>query len=104
VCESKVVREEGGAVTRCPNRSCPAKLKNRLLHLAGRGALDVDGLGEKLVDQLLDTGLVKELPDVFALTAEQLGTLPRMGEKSAANLMAASAASHPRACWSRSAS
>jgi DNA ligase (NAD+) len=57
VCDTAAVREEGGAVTRCPNRACPAKLKNRLLHLAGRSALDVDGLGEKLVDQLLDTGL-----------------------------------------------
>jgi DNA ligase (NAD+) len=89
VCETPAVREEGGVVLRCPNRACPAKLKNRLLHLAGRGALDVDGLGEKLVDQLLDTGLVKELPDVFALTAGQLEALPRMGEKSAANLVAA---------------
>src|SRR4029453_17974529 len=53
------------------------------------GALDVDGLGEKLVDQLLDTGLVKELPDVFALTAEQLEGVPRMGEKSPTNLVAA---------------
>ncbi len=89
VCDSAAVREEGGAVTRCPNRACPAKLKNRVLHLAGRGALDVDGLGEKIVDQLLDSGLVKELPDVFALTAEQLEALPRMGEKSAAKLVVA---------------
>jgi DNA ligase (NAD+) len=89
VCETPAEREEGGVVLRCPNRACPAKLKNRLLHLAGRGALDVDGLGEKLVDQLLDTGLVKELPDVFALDAAQLAELPRMGEKSAANLVAA---------------
>jgi DNA ligase (NAD+) len=88
-CDTPAAREEGGVVLRCPNRACPAKLKNRLLHLAGRGALDVDGLGEKLVDQLLDTGLVKELPDVFALDAAQLAELPRMGEKSAANLVAA---------------
>jgi DNA ligase (NAD+) len=87
VCDTKAVRD--GVVLRCANRACPAKLKNRLLHLAGRGALDVDGLGEKLVDQLLETGLVRELPDVFALTAEQLEALPRMGEKSAANLVAA---------------
>jgi DNA ligase (NAD+) len=88
-CDAKVVREEGGAATRCPNRACPAKLKNRLLHLASRGALDVDGLGEKLVDQLLETGLVKELPDLFELRAETLAELPRMGEKSAANLVEA---------------
>ena len=89
VCESPVKREDGGAVTRCPNRACPAKLKNRLLHLASRGALDVDGLGEKLVDQLLESGLVKELPDLFELSAETLAELPRMGEKSAANLVQA---------------
>jgi DNA ligase (NAD+) len=89
VCDAPAEREEGGVVLRCPNRACPAKLKNRLLHLAGRGALDIDGLGEKLVDQLLETGLVKELPDVFALTAAQLEALPRMGERSAANLVAA---------------
>ncbi len=87
VCDTPAVREEGGAVTRCPNRACPAKLKNRLLHLASRGALDVDGLGEKLVDQLLEGGLVKELPDLFALRAEQLAELPRMGGKSATNLV-----------------
>jgi DNA ligase (NAD+) len=83
------VREEGGAVTRCPNRACPAKLKNRLLHFASRGALDVDGLGEKLVEQLLEAGLVTERPDVFELRAETLAELPRMGEKSAANLVEA---------------
>jgi DNA ligase (NAD+) len=87
VCDTEAVRPEGEAVTRCPNRACPAKLKNRLLHLAGRGSLDVDGLGEKLVGQLLDTALVQELPDLFELTVEQLITLPRMGAKSAQNLV-----------------
>jgi DNA ligase (NAD+) len=89
VCATALVRADGDAVTRCPNRACPAKLKNRLLHLASRGALDVDGLGEKIVTQLLDQGLVTTLPDVFALGAEQLAALERMGEKSAANLAAA---------------
>jgi DNA ligase (NAD+) len=89
VCDTKAVREEGGAVTRCPNRACAAKLKNRLLHLAGRSALDVDGLGEKLVDLLLERGLVKELPDLFELDADTLAALPRMGEKSARNLVEA---------------
>ncbi|HEY8122180.1 MAG TPA: NAD-dependent DNA ligase LigA, partial [Myxococcota bacterium] len=87
-CGSEVVRAEGDAVTRCPNRACPAKLKNRLLHLAGRGALDIDGLGEKIVAQLLERELVTALPDVFALDAATLGGLERMGEKSAANLAA----------------
>jgi DNA ligase (NAD+) len=88
-CGTKVVRAEGDAVTRCPSRACPAKLKNRLLHMAARGALDVDGLGEKIVTQLLERELVSALPDVFGLSAEQLAGLERMGEKSAANLVAA---------------
>ncbi len=89
VCGTEVVRAEGDAVTRCPNRACLAKLKNRLLHLAGRGALDIDGLGEKIVTQLLERGLVTALPDVFAIDEATLAGLERMGEKSAAKLMAA---------------
>ena len=88
-CGTAVVRANGDAVTRCPNRACPAKLKNRLLHLAGRGALEVDGLGEKIVTQLLERGLVTNLADVFALSEATLTGLDRMGEKSAANLAAA---------------
>jgi DNA ligase (NAD+) len=86
VCGSQSVRLEGEAVTRCPNLDCPAQLKNNLRHLAGRSALDVEGLGEKLVDQLVETGRVQRLSDVFALDAEALASLERMGEKSAANL------------------
>jgi DNA ligase (NAD+) len=89
VCHSKTVRLEGEAVTRCPNLDCPAQLKNNLLHLAGRGALDVDGLGEKLVDQLVEQRRVKRLSDVFRLDAETLEGLERMGAKSAANLVEA---------------
>jgi len=89
VCATPVVREPGEAVTRCPNRACPAKLRNRLLHLAGRSALDIDGLGEKLVDQLLERELVARPSDLFTLTKEQLLGLERMGEKSAENLLAA---------------
>jgi DNA ligase (NAD+) len=88
VCSSAVVRLEGEAVTRCPNLDCPAQLKNNLRHLAGRGALDVDGLGEKIVDQLVEQGLVARLSDLFAITQEQLQGLERMGEKSATNLAA----------------
>ena len=87
VCEASTVRLEAEAVTRCPNLDCPAQLKNNLKHLASRGALDVDGLGEKLIDQLVDTGLVERLSDLFRLTQEQLQDLERMGEKSAANLI-----------------
>jgi DNA ligase (NAD+) len=89
VCEARTVRLEGESVTRCANVDCPAQLKNNLRHLASRGALDVDGLGEKLVDQMVEAGLVERLSDVFALRVEDLATLPRMGDKSAANLIAA---------------
>jgi DNA ligase (NAD+) len=88
VCSAETVRLAGEVVTRCPNLDCPAQLKNNLRHLAGRGALDVDGLGEKLIDQLVTAGLVTRLSDLFTLTAEQLESLERMGTKSAANLVA----------------
>jgi len=89
VCSHETVRLEGEVVTRCPNLDCPAQLKNNLLHLASRGALDVDGLGEKLVDQLVDGGYVKRLSDVFDLDEKLLLGLERMGEKSAKNLLTA---------------
>jgi DNA ligase (NAD+) len=89
VCDAKTVRLAGESVTRCANLDCPAQLKNNLRHLASRGALDIDGLGEKLVDQLVEAGLVSRLSDLFALRVEDVAGLPRMGEKSAANLIAA---------------
>jgi DNA ligase (NAD+) len=88
VCKAATVRLEDEVVTRCPDLDCPAQLKNNLCHLASRGALDVEGLGEKLVEQLVERGDVKRLSDVFALDAETLTMLERMGEKSAANLVA----------------
>ena len=75
-------------MTRCPNIDCPAQLKNNLRHLASRGALDIEGLGEKLVDQLVETGLVKRLSDLFAVERDALLSLERLGEKSADNLLA----------------
>ena len=75
-------------MTRCPNLDCPAQLKNNVCHLASRGALDIEGLGEKLVDQLVESDLVRRFSDVFRLDAETLAGLERMGEKSATNLMA----------------
>ncbi len=87
VCSSRAVRLEGEVVTRCPNLDCPAQLKNNLRHMAGRGSLDIEGLGEKLIDQLVEGGLVKRISDVFALEAEALRGLERMGEKSVAKLM-----------------
>ena len=89
VCDAETTRLEGEAVTRCANLDCPAQLKNNLRHLASRSALDIDGLGEKLVDQLVEAGLLARLSDVFALEEESLVGLERMGAKSAANLIAA---------------
>jgi len=88
VCHAATVRLAGEAVTRCPNLDCPAQLKNNLLHLASRAALDIDGLGEKLVEQLVERGFVRQLSDLFRLEPTTLAALERMGEKSTANLMA----------------
>ena len=90
VCGSAVVRSEEEAVARCSGGLyCPAQRKQALLHFASRRALDVEGLGDKLVDQLVDADIVRTPADVFGLSAERLGELERMGEKSAANLVAA---------------
>ncbi|HEV2176032.1 MAG TPA: NAD-dependent DNA ligase LigA [Terriglobia bacterium] len=87
VCGRDVVRAEGEVAYRCVNVSCPARLKESLLHFAGRRAMNIDGLGEALVDQLVDKDLVEDLADLYGLTPEQLAGLERMAEKSAANLM-----------------
>ncbi|HWK84300.1 MAG TPA: NAD-dependent DNA ligase LigA [Caldimonas sp.] len=89
VCGSRVAREKGGVDHRCTGGLfCPAQRKIAILHFAGRRALDIEGLGDKIVDQLVDKGLVETLPDVYALTGAQLDTLERMGDKSASNLLA----------------
>jgi len=89
VCGSHVVREKGGVDHRCSGGLfCAAQRKIAILHFAGRRALDIEGLGDKIVDQLVDGGLVKALPDLYALTAEQLEGLERMGDRSAAKLVA----------------
>lgn len=94
VCASPVVRVEGEAALRCSaGLVCPAQLKASLRHFVGRRALDIDGLGEKLVEQLVDRGLVRSVADLFALNAATLGALERMGEKSSAKLLEALAAS-----------
>jgi DNA ligase (NAD+) len=87
-CGAAVVRPPDEAITRCVNASCPARLKESILHFAGRGAMDIEGLGEALVDQLLARGLVGGLEDIYRLDAGTLADLDRMGKKSAANLMA----------------
>ena len=88
VCGSPVEREEGAAVARCTGAlTCPAQLKESLRHFASRRALDIEGLGSKLIDQMVDSGLVRNPGDLFRLTAGQLANLDRMGERSAANLV-----------------
>jgi DNA ligase (NAD+) len=90
VCHSQVQRLPDEAVARCTaGLFCPAQRKQALLHFASRRAMDIDGLGEKIVDQLVDGGLVKTPADLYRLSAEDLAGLERMGEKSAANLVAA---------------
>jgi len=89
VCESAVVRIQGEAATRCINSSCSAQLKERIKHFASKGAFDIDGLGDKLVDQLVDKGFLTSYADLFKLDEETLADLERMGTKSAANLVSA---------------
>ncbi|MCB2169253.1 MAG: NAD-dependent DNA ligase LigA [Deltaproteobacteria bacterium] len=92
-CGASVVRTEGEIALRCFNADCPAQIKERIRHFASKNAFDIDGLGEKLVDQLVTRGLVASFPDLFGLDAADLAGLDRMAEKSAANLIAALQAS-----------
>ncbi|MCG3176133.1 MAG: DNA ligase [Candidatus Omnitrophica bacterium] len=96
VCGGRVLREEEEAAHRCQNASCPAQLKARILHYASRKAMDIEGLGEALVDQLVDKGLVRDLAELYALTSERLSALERMGERSSANLLEQMSASKTR--------
>ena len=114
-CNTAVVRDEGAAAHRCVNAACPAQRYERIRHFVSQAAMDIDGLGEKLVAQLLgihpacdletrqvyphlteELATIRDLPDLYALTQEELAALERMGEKSAANLFAAIAASKQR--------
>jgi DNA ligase (NAD+) len=96
-CGEALVKPEGEAVTRCPNRAgCPAQLQARLEHWVARRAMDIDGVGEALLAQLVDGGLVRDVSDLYKLTTEQLQVLDRMGDKSAANVVNAIAASARR--------
>jgi DNA ligase (NAD+) len=92
-CDSKIERPEGEAVWRCVNATCPAQLKERLLHFASRNAMDIDHLGTAIVDQLVDTGKVKSFYELYDLQLEDVSTLERMAEKSAENLIGAIAKS-----------
>jgi DNA ligase (NAD+) len=99
-CGSELVREEGEAATRCVNSSCPAILRGSLRHWVSKGALDIDGLGTKLIEQLVDRGLVHSIADLHRLDGALLASLERMGEKSATNLVTALEASR-RQPWNR---
>ncbi len=86
VCGGRILREEGEAASRCLNTNCPARLKESLQHFASRGVMNIDGLGEAVVDQLVDKGLVRGIADLYSLTEGQLLSLERLGPKSASTL------------------
>jgi len=87
-CGTAVVKDPDGVYIRCPNVDCPARCRERMRFFASRGAMDIEGLGDKLVEQLVATGLVRHYADLYALEAAQLEPLERMGQKSAAALVA----------------
>ncbi len=87
VCGTKVVRTEGEVDYRCVNANCPAKLRETILHFASRGVMNIDGMGDALVTQLTDRGLVKNIADLYKLTKSDLLSLERMGDKSAQNVL-----------------
>src|SRR5215470_3248661 len=87
VCGSHIVRVEGEADHRCVNTNCPAKLRESILHFASRSVMNIEGMGESLVNQLADRGLVKDVADIYELNKEKLLTLERIAEKSAQNLL-----------------
>ncbi len=95
-CDAAALREEGEVARYCTNAACPAQVRERVLHYASRGALDIQGLGEATVDQLTSRGLVRDLADIYRLTAAGLAELDRMGQQSAANLLAQIEASRQR--------
>ena len=87
VCHTAVFKPEGEVVSRCINPSCPARLRESILHFASRRAMNIDGLGDALVDQLLEAGLIRRVPDLYALRLDRLVRLERMGPKSSQNLL-----------------
>jgi DNA ligase (NAD+) len=87
ICGGNVVRLEGEVDHRCVNQKCPAKLRETILHFASRGVMNIDGMGDALVNQLTDRGMVKDIADIYKLTKSDLLTLERMGDKSAQNVL-----------------
>jgi DNA ligase (NAD+) len=96
VCGFDVDRPEGEAMARCTNATCPAQRRERVRHFCSRGAMDIEGIGDVLAFALVDSGLVNDVSDIYQLDAERLATLPRMGEKTIANVLANIAGSKSR--------
>jgi len=86
-CNNQLIRPENEVVFRCPNYSCPAKIKGNIKHFVSKNALDMDGLGEKLIDQLVKERIIKKVDDLFRIKKNQLANLERMGDKSADNII-----------------
>ena len=99
VCGSRVVKDEGQVAIRCVNAQCPAQLKRRIEHFAGRGAMDIEGLGQAMIEQLVERKLVREVSDIYSLTSAQLTELERMAEKSVTNLLEAIERSKKQPLW-----
>jgi len=99
VCGGPVVRDPEFVAWRCENSSCPAQIKRTLQHFAGKAAMDIEGMGEMLVNQLVDAGLVRTAADIYRLNADQLAELERMGRKSSENVIAAIDGSRERPFW-----
>ena len=99
VCGAPVVRDEDGAALRCTGAECPAQLLRYLTHFASRGAMDIDGLGPAVMQQLIDSGLVRTAADLYSITPEQLEPLERMGKKSAQNAVEAITRSKDNDLW-----
>jgi DNA ligase (NAD+) len=95
-CGTEIARPEGEAVARCPNLQCPAQVLGRIVHFSGRGAMDIEHLGERTAGELLDRGLISDQADVFFLTPEAIGTLPNYKDRAIANLQGAIAAAKDR--------
>jgi len=99
ICDSDVVRDEAGVHVRCLNPHCAGQLKERLRYFAGRNQMDIEHLGTSLIDQLVDTGLVKSFADLYRLKKDDLVSLERMGDKSAQNVLDAIEGSKTRPLW-----
>ncbi|MCA1658759.1 MAG: NAD-dependent DNA ligase LigA, partial [Verrucomicrobiaceae bacterium] len=98
-CRSEVVKDEGQVAVRCVNHQCPAQLRRRIEHFASRGAMDIEGLGEAVINQLVEQKLLSDLGDIYELKAAPLNELERMGEKSVSNLLEAIERSKSRPLW-----